>query len=225
MTRLWKPQKVSFWYLIPVALVLHGLVLSTPIRLEESPKEKPQTAPVKMQKLASPKVAASPSSSPTATSQTPIQPPVPQPIQPTIQQSVPQLIQSPIQQSVPQPTVPQPSVPQPVLPPVQQPPAKTPDIFQIQGATTCDRVKDCYASTESNGRLISQTLKEKLESQGYTLTAIDLDEETGMKIYRLFQNGQPKDYLHIIWTDKGTRSLRLSEPETNYDQLLLKAKF
>ena len=220
MTRLWKPQKVSFWYLIPVALVLHGLVLSTPIRLEESPKEKPQTAPVKMQKLASPKVAASPSSSPTATSQTPIQPPVPQPIQPTIQQSVPQLIQSPIQQSVPQP-----SVPQPVLPPVQQPPAKTPDIFQIQGATTCDRVKDCYASTESNGRLISQTLKEKLESQGYTLTAIDLDEETGMKIYRLFQNGQPKDYLHIIWTDKGTRSLRLSEPETNYDQLLLKAKF
>ena len=220
MTRLWKPQKVSFWYLIPVALVLHGLVLSTPISLEESPKEKPQTAPVKMQKLASPKVAASPSSSPTATSQTPIQPPVPQPIQPTIQQSVPQLIQSPIQQSVPQP-----SVPQPVLPPVQQPPAKTPDIFQIQGATTCDRVKDCYASTESNGRLISQTLKEKLESQGYTLTAIDLDEETGMKIYRLFQNGQPKDYLHIIWTDKGTRSLRLSEPETNYDQLLLKAKF
>ena len=220
MTRLWKPQKVSFWYLIPVALVLHGLVLSTPIRLEESPKEKPQTAPVKMQKLASPKVATSPSSSPTATSQTPIQPPVPQPIQPTIQQSVPQLIQSPIQQSVPQPTV-----PQPVLPPVQQPPAKTPDIFQIQGATTCDRVKDCYASTESNGRLISQTLKEKLESQGYTLTAIDLDEETGMKIYRLFQNGQPKDYLHIIWTDKGTRSLRLSEPETNYDQLLLKAKF
>lgn len=220
MTRLWKPQKVSFWYLIPVALVLHGLVLSTPIRLEESPKEKPQTAPVKMQKLASPKVAASPSLSPTATSQTPIQPPVPQPIQPTIQQSVPQLIQSPIQQSVPQPTV-----PQPVLPPVQQPPAKTPDIFQIQGATTCDRVKDCYASTESNGRLISQTLKEKLESQGYTLTAIDLDEETGMKIYRLFQNGQPKDYLHIIWTDKGTRSLRLSEPETNYDQLLLKAKF
>ena len=220
MTRLWKPQKVSFWYLIPVALVLHGLVLSTPIRLEESPKEKPQTAPVKMQKLASPKVAASPSLLPTATSQTPIQPPVPQPIQPTIQQSVPQLIQSPIQQSVPQPTV-----PQPVLPPVQQPPAKTPDIFQIQGATTCDRVKDCYASTESNGRLISQTLKEKLESQGYTLTAIDLDEETGMKIYRLFQNGQPKDYLHIIWTDKGTRSLRLSEPETNYDQLLLKAKF
>ena len=224
MTRLWKPQKVSFWYLIPVALVLHGLVLSTPISLEESPKEKPQTAPVKMQKLASPKVATSPSSSPTATSQTPIQPPVPQPIQPTIQQSVPQLIQSPIQQSVPQPTVPQPLLP-PVVPPVQQPPAKTPDIFQIQGATTCDRVKDCYASTESNGRLISQTLKEKLESQGYTLTAIDLDEETGMKIYRLFQNGQPKDYLHIIWTDKGTRSLRLSEPETNYDQLLLKAKF
>ncbi len=230
MARLWRPQNVSLWYLMPVALSLHGLVLITPIVLEESPKEKPQTSPVKMQKLASSKIAALPSPSPTAISQAPIQPPVPQPaipqpIQSTIQQSVPQPIQSPIQQSIPQPsTTPQPIQQPPTPQPVPQPPAKTPDIFQIQGATACDRVKDCYASAESNGRLISQTLKEKLESQGYTLTAIDLDEETGMKIYRLFQNGQPKDYLHIIWTDKGTRSLRLPEPETNYDQLLLKAK-
>ncbi len=219
MARLWKPQNVSFWYLIPVALVVHGLILRIPIVLEEDTKEKPQTTPVKMQKLTSSKVAASPtpSSSPTAISQAPIPPPIAQPIQPPTQQSVPQ----PIQQSIP--SVPSP-VPQPVPSPVPQPPAKTPDIFQIQGATACDRVKDCYASTESNGRVISQTLKEKLESQGYTLTAIDLDEETGMKIYRLFQNGKPKDYLHIIWTDKGTRSLRLPEPETNYDQLLLKAR-
>ena len=224
MARLWKPQNVSFWYLIPIALVLHGVVLSAPIALEEAPKEKPQTDPVKMQKLPSSKVVTpTPSLSPPPSSQAPIQPPVQQtiqqPVQQTIQEPVQQTIQQPVQQTIQQP------VQQTIQQPVQQPPAKIPDAFQIQGTIACDRVKDCYASTETNGRAIAKTLEEKLEVQGYTLTAIDLDEDTGMKIYQLFLKGQPKDYLHIIWTDKGTRSLRLPEPETNYDQLLLKAKF
>jgi hypothetical protein len=222
MARLWRPQNVSFWYLIPVALGLHGVILSTPIVLEEAAKEKPQTASLKMQKLPPSKVAASPTPS---SSPQPVQQTVQQPIQQTVQQPIQQPVQQPVQQPIQQPI---PPIQKPIPPaqqPVQQPPVKAPDAFQIQGATACDRVKDCYASPETNGRAIAKTLEEKLEAQGYTLTAIDLDEDTGMKIYHLFQNGQPKDYLHIIWTDKGTRSLRLPEPEKNYDQLLLKAKF
>jgi hypothetical protein len=255
--RSWKPQNASFWYLIPVALGLHGLLLSAPIALEEAPPEKPPTAPVKMQRLLRSKVAASPplSSSPNpaagkvavlpkpiaslnpATKQViasppPISLPTPAPKQvavspppiaspaPTAQKvtaSPPPIALPPITEQVT-------ALPTPPVPSTPATPPQTPDVFQIQGATSCDNIKDCYASTDTNGRNVALALQAKLQAQGYTLQEIELEEDTGMKVYHLFKNGQPQDYLHIIWTDQGTRSLRLPQPEKSRYQLALKVQ-
>jgi hypothetical protein len=104
----------------------------------------------------------------------------------------------------------------------QPTPAPSPDVFQVEGAIACEGIKDCYAYTEPNGRQISATLEQQLQAQGYTLQPLDLNDDTGMKVYHLFQKGQPRDYLHIIWTDQGTHSLRLPEPVKNRQALVEK---
>ncbi|HEY9656232.1 MAG TPA: hypothetical protein V6C50_12170, partial [Crinalium sp.] len=111
------------------------------------------------------------------------------------------------------------SAPTPISTPAQPAPTPGSDVFQVEGAIACEGIKDCYASAETNGRQISETLEQQLQAQGYTLQPLDLNEDTGMKVYRLFQKGQPRDYLHIIWTDQGTRSLRLPEPVKNRQAL------
>jgi hypothetical protein len=235
MARTWNLKNLSFWHVVPVALVLHGLILRMPIALEEpAAQEKPKANPVKMQKLpvsnavstkpspSPPSAIAPPSVQPQPSQQPPIQQ-VQQPIQ-QVQQPI-QQVQQPIQQQQSPPQQQQPQQQQPQQqPPQQQPPVETPSAFQIQGATACVSVKDCYASSETNGRSIAQTLEDRIKAEGYVLDPIELGEDTGMKIYRLFQKGQPKDYLHIIWSDKGTRSLRLPQMEKDYDQLARIAK-
>ena len=229
MSVLLKSKSIPFWFLIPVALGIHGLILCIPIALEEPAQEKPKSDPVKMQKLPPlkgsivPKPKSSPSPSGAIVPPTPI-------TNSSISTVAQPIVSNPAQQPASQTTTPpQSSAPQPIAPPVPPVPAptvppKTPDIFQIQGTTACDNVKDCYVSIETNGRSIAQTLEQTLRAQGYTLAPIELAEDTGMKVYHLFQNGQPKDYLHIIWSDKGTRSLRLPKPEINRDRLALEAK-
>jgi hypothetical protein len=106
--------------------------------------------------------------------------------------------------------------------PAQPTPTPSPDIFQVEGAIACKGIKDCYAYTETNGRQISATLEQQLHAQGYTLRPLELDEDTGMKVYQLLQKGQARDYLHIIWTDQGTHSLRLPEPVKNRQALVEK---
>jgi hypothetical protein len=222
-----KPKIISFWYLLPFALGVHGLILGIPIALDD-PKQKPPTAPVKVQKLpgvtvpTTPKSSALPSPAPSS-SLTPIANPVTQPVTQPSTPSQP----SPVQPSPAQPNPVQstPVQPQPSTNPATvQPPSQTRDVFQIQGTTPCENVKDCYASTETNGRSVTQNLEQVLREQGYELKEYDLEEDTGMKIYKLFLNGAPKDYLHIIWSEKGTRSLRLPNPEKDRDRLASIAK-
>jgi hypothetical protein len=232
MSTLRKSKNIPLWYLIPVALGIHGLVLSIPIAMDE-PKEKPPTAPVKMQKLPGAKVAVSPkpnsSPSPVAPTVSSSSPPAAiQTAQPLSVQQPQQQPPQPTQQPTPQPTqqptpVQQPPVQQPTQQPTPQQPTK-PDVFQIQGTTACETVKDCYASTETNGRSVALTLEQTLRTQGYELKEMDLADDTGMKVYQLFLKGAPKDYLHIIWTDQGTRSLRLPQPEKNRENLARIAK-
>ena len=217
MNVLLKSKNIPIWSVTLVALGIHGLILAIPIALEEPAQEKPKSAPVKMQKLPPSKVSVlpKPNASPAAT----IVPPaaIASSLAPTVIQSVAPAV---VQNSASSPPV------QPVTSPAVPP--KTPDVFQIQGTTACENIKDCYMSTETNGRSIVQTLQQRLQAQGYTLTPIELEEETGMKVYHLFQNGQPKDYLHIIlhiiWSDKGTRSLRLPQLEKDRNQLALRVR-
>jgi hypothetical protein len=84
------------------------------------------------------------------------------------------------------------STPTPTATPTQPTPTPSPDVFQVEGAIACEGIKDCYAYTETNGRQISETLEQQLQAQGYTLQPLDLNDDTGMKVYQLFQKGQPE---------------------------------
>ncbi|XHX78856.1 MAG: hypothetical protein RBJ76_02680 [Stenomitos frigidus ULC029] len=103
-------------------------------------------------------------------------------------------------------------------------PTPSPDVFQVEGAIACDGIDDCYASSETNGRQVSQTLEKQLKAQGYRFEPLDLNDDTAMKVYRLSQNNQPRGYLHIIWTEQGTRSLRLPEAVRDWQQLMTVAQ-
>ncbi|MEP1058594.1 MULTISPECIES: hypothetical protein [Cyanophyceae] len=228
MNRLQKPQNSLRWFLIFLSLGLHGLVLSLPID-HEKPEEKPRSTSVKVVPL--PKqpssLAVIPKPSPSKASVATFVPKraLPKPVA-RVKAPLITIPQEPVSRSLP----PASSAPTPISPPassapvtpstpVQPVPTPSPDVFQVEGAIACEGIKDCYASAETNGREISQTLEQQLQAKGYTLQPLDLDEDTGMKVYRLFRQGQARDYLHIIWTDQGTRSLRLPKPVKNRQAL------
>ena len=62
MNVLLKSKNIPIWSVTLVALGIHGLILAIPIALEEPAQEKPESAPVKMQKLPPSKVSVLPKS-------------------------------------------------------------------------------------------------------------------------------------------------------------------
>ena len=224
MNRLQKPQNSLRWFLIFLSLGLHGLVLSLPID-RQKPEEKPRSTSVKLVPLPKqPPLASTPKPSPlkapVATALSPKRalsrparaPLIAAPQEPVSRNSTPTPMATPTPISTPTPTATS----------AQPTPTPSPDVFQVEGAIACEGIKDCYAYTEPNGRQISETLEQQLQAQGYTLQPLDLNDDTGMKVYQLFQRGRARDYLHIIWTDQGTHSLRLPEPVKNRQALVEK---
>ena len=91
----------------------------------------------------------------------------------------------------------------------------------------CSDVKDCYSTTDTNGRSVAETNVAKLEKEGYKIRQLDdIPSDYGMKIYEMRKEaGKPVEYLHIIWGNgKGTRTLMLPERIDNWEQLSVIAK-
>jgi hypothetical protein len=74
---------------------------------------------------------------------------------------------------------------------------------------------------ESNGRLVTNALEDKLIQQGYQVQQLDLNDEEGMRVYQVTDprvtagsklNSSPTSpqqfYLHVLWSDRGTVYLR-----------------
>ena len=90
------------------------------------------------------------------------------------------------------------------------------------------KTQDCFAFTESDGRLVASRIEENLNKKGYDLSPLDLAEENGIKVYQLFKRGQPKqgqpeDYLHVFWDENGTVYFR-NPTVLSYKELALKAR-
>ena len=143
MNVLLKSKNIPIWSVTLVALGIHGLILAIPIALDD-PQEKPKSSPVKMQKLPPSKVSVlpKPNAPPAAT----IVPPaaIASSLAPTV---IPSVAPAVVQNSAPSPPVQPATSVQPVTPPVQPVtspavPPKTPDVFQIQGTTACENIKD-----------------------------------------------------------------------------------
>ena len=246
MNVLPKSKNVPLWYLIPVALGIHGLILCIPIALNEPVQEKPKSDPVKLQKLPPSKLSTVPKTKSTPLPSGAIVPPPPiassssstvaQPAaSAAVQQSAtPAQAVTPTQSATPaqpvtpaQPATPtQPATPaQPVTP--QTPPEKVSDVFQIAGAVACGKTQDCYSTADTTGVSVADQVIANLNKKGYdTKERSDLTLDQPMKIYEVRKDAnKPIEYLHIIWGNgKGTRTLMLSRRVDDWNELAVIAK-
>ena len=241
MNVLPKSKNILFWYLIPIALGIHGLILCIPIALNEPTQEKPKSDPVKLQKLPSSKVSAIPkpvsSPSPVGAVISPA-PIASSSVLPAASSIIPAAAQAPATNTSPaspvapspaptQSTTPAPSVTPPPIATPTTTPKRTSDSFQIAGAVTCSDVKDCYSTTDPTGASVAKTIGANLEKEGYEIKEIDdilLDRPR--KIYEVKKGAsKPAEYIYIIWGNgTGTRTLTLSKRVDNWDELVAIAK-
>jgi hypothetical protein len=199
---------LSIWHMLLPSLGLHGLLLAYPIDskrdLETTLKPgKPvrviRLPPAPLRKVTQPIAIKSAQPLPKIQNALPLQP------KRTI---IIQTITSPVPQAKPPVSTPQPSPSPSPSPAASVSPSSSAD-FQLDGATaSCNGEKDCYALEETNGRLVSARLEQRLQRQGYVLKALDLENEHGMTAYQLLKSGHPQDYLYVFWSDKGTTYLR-----------------
>jgi hypothetical protein len=76
----------------------------------------------------------------------------------------------------------------------------------------CGDLASCWRAP-GRARSLAGDLQADLETQGYTVTQLTSDEETGWRIFRVSQDGKPDYYLNVISTfDQGTIYLLTEEP-------------
>ena len=240
MNVLPKSKNVPLWYLIPVALGIHGLILCIPIALDEPVQEKPKSAPVKLQKLPPSKLSTVPKTKSTPLPPGAIVPPPPiasssastitQTAAPAAAQQ--STTQAPAQTTTPaQPATPQtpaqPATPAQSATPQTPPEEKVSDVFQIAGAVACDNIKECFSTPDTTGVRVAERAIADLNKKGYdTKERADLTGDNAMKIYEVRKGAnEPIKYLHIIWGNgKGTRTLILSRRVDDWDELAAMVK-
>lgn len=228
MNVLLKSKNIPIWSVTLVALGIHGLILAIPIALEEPAQEKPESAPVKMQKLPPSKVSVLPKSKSSPLPSGTIVPPAP--ITNSSVSTVPQpIVSNPAQQPAsqttppPQSSTPQPSTPAttpPTTPPTT-PATITPDNFQLAGTTACAGIEDCSAFPDQTGRqslLRLEEYKKLLIPQGYLFNDLELGTDKDLLVSEVTKKGKTTQYLHIVGDGQRTRGRRLSALETDYDK-------
>jgi hypothetical protein len=219
------------WFL--VALGLHIVALSVPLPPEPSPEANPLSTEdpsdgVRLVSLPSPPPARSPlpSVSPLPTPAVPTAPPAaPKAAPPAVAPAEPipePLAATPSQpQIAPEFAAPPMPTPQPLESPSPEPltsaspePQLTPEAQQtitpadfphaVGSQPGCGGRDGCWQNETTQWRSIATTLRQDLESQGYTLTSLEIASDTGMRIYEVSKMGEPSYYLNLLSTLQGT---------------------
>lgn len=223
----------SFWHMLLPALGLHGLLLAYPIETKgdlEAALPKPGK-PVRVITLPSSDIKKIATRKPVNLSSKVQSTSFFQPKRAVVQKIAVAPPKTVTAVSQPKSLVrkPQPS-PTPSVTPTSMSSTSTNE-FQMEGAAAgCSgsTTQDCFAFTESDGRLVASRIEENLNKKGYSLSPLDLEEENGMKVYQLSKRGQPKqgqpeDYLHVFWDENGTVYFR-NPTVLSYKELALKAR-
>ncbi len=212
-----------------VALGLHGGLLAIPVPQAAPPVVKkaintvplartipaPATTQPPVARIKSTAVIAATAAPLVAPSSVQTQAPPPSPIA-----SEPQPI--PPKPTEPQPTEPQPIEPQPIEPQLiepqptnpksiaPQPPPSGPEpilgnISQILGAEpSCQGNPGCWQVGETQWRKVAETIEQQLHNKGYSLTQLELEDETGLGVYEVLKQGKREFYLHVIQIEQKT---------------------
>lgn len=203
-------QRLRPWLLL--SLALHAAVFSAPLLHSASPTLPEPEATVSLTPAPPlPSAVVSPPALPTPTLQLPLQrvpqtPPVavrPAPPQ-AATPAVPPASPTPFPAASPSPaSVPS---PEPVPSPSPEPPSPYATFPQIAGTTSgCGGREHCWQSADTQWRAIARTLEQALKTQGYAVSQVDLEIETGMRVYRVSKPDEPEYYLNLISTfEQGT---------------------
>jgi hypothetical protein len=225
----------SFWHMLLPALGLHGLLLAYPIEMKGGlnatlPKPGkavrvitlPSASLLSQIKKPGVRKPVNPSFKAQSTSSLQLK----RAVAPKIATASPKAASKPTAlASKPLPA----SNPTPSAPPT--PPVTPANEFQMEGAAAgciSSKAQDCFALTESDGRLVASRIEENFRKKGYDLSSLDLEQEHSMKVYQLSKRGQPKqgqpeDYLHVFWDETGTVYFR-NPSILSYAELALKAR-
>lgn len=80
---------------------------------------------------------------------------------------------------------------------------------------SCDETKaTCWRVEDSQWRAVSQELREQLESRGYQVRPLDLEDDIGMAIFEVSKRGKRLYYLHFLSLEDqggGTAYLRADQ--------------
>lgn len=69
----------------------------------------------------------------------------------------------------------------------------------------CGTGEDCWQVEDTQWRTVASKLTQTLELKGYQVGKLDdLDDDTGMGIYRVVATNGEKTFLHLLLTDRGT---------------------
>lgn len=66
------------------------------------------------------------------------------------------------------------------------------------------QLEGCWKSQQSQWRSVYAKVQEQITAQGYKVTELELEDDTGFKVSQISQNGTTKYYLHLLSTLSGT---------------------
>lgn len=227
----WKQLPVPIKRLRPwllLSVTLHAAIFVAPLLPSPPPLPEPEDTVGLAPKPPSP--STSPLPLPTVTASTPAPGPVPQspPSRRVLPPQAPLVVArstppktaapavtlsspaSPSPSPSPAATVaspsPLPSTPLPVAAsPTSEPPSPYATFPHLESTTAgCGDRENCWQSADTQWRSLARTLEQNLQNQGYSLTQLDLETDTGVRVYRVAKAGEPEYYLNLISTFQGT---------------------
>lgn len=224
-------KRLRPWLLVSVAL--HAAVFVAPL-LPSPPPSLPEPEDTVNLAPRPPLPSTSPAPRPTVTASRPspaVTVPVPQPSArpvlpprasprvappPPPKAAAPAVLASPVPTPVPSPSPVLSPAPLPVIAsPASEPPSPYATFPHVEGTTAgCGGQENCWQSADTQWRSLARTLEQDLQNQGYSATQLDLETDTGVRVYRVAKAGEPEYYLNLISTFQGTVYLISEQPMT-----------
>ncbi|OLP15731.1 hypothetical protein BST81_24745 [Leptolyngbya sp. 'hensonii'] len=65
-------------------------------------------------------------------------------------------------------------------------------------------MEGCWQVEDTQWRSIAGNLKQRLRDQGMELAELDLEDDTGLRVYEVSKDGKLQYYLNLLSTDRGT---------------------
>jgi hypothetical protein len=85
----------------------------------------------------------------------------------------------------------------------------------VEGAQVgCHSSESCWQTSNTQWRSLATNLRETLQTQGYSLEEVPLDNDTGRRIYRVSKPDETPYYLNLISTQEGTVYFLTAQPMT-----------